>query len=408
MPPPRPIDFSAGMCLATGEYVDGEGRVVATAEAALSTGANSSTYVVIERLSSRGVSYEAPHPTGGSVSYFRDPRDFMTGGNRRHNGEARFAALQVIENLDAAGVCVDVQEVERAVHAELVHYKDNGLGQHNGNVPAEAWPAIVEEVTYQFSGRANRPGISGVTETSVLVHQWIDRHLEERFAGLDNERLRISLRAELRILFQRTLDGWGVTTLEDLADFFRHSVASDFEVEARAHVERRMAAVATNEAPAPVVVRTGWEEVLTDRLNDRAVYEALSRVDRVLADYYRTQISTSAQPVQTMSDLLARIALVHPETLEGALQAALAEGRPLTQMRERAIFELVARSAEARGSWRAEDATARPRMVASFETEVRRAERDGIERREEARPGREREEREARERRGRVEARPVH
>lgn len=414
MPPPRPIDFSVGMCLATGEYVDGEGRVVATAEAALSTGANSSTYVVNEGLSTRGVSYEAPHPTGGSVSYFRDPRDFMTGGNRHHNGEARFAVQQVLANLDEVGICVDSQEIERAVHAELVHYKDNGLGQRNGNVPAEAWPDIVEQVTFQFSGSLRRNLMVEVTETSALVHQWIDRHLEERFTGFDNERLRISLRAELRILFQRTLDGWGVTTLEDLADFFRHSVAMDFETEARAHVEARIevaVSAPTSAATDSLPASDPLNRFRSDPLYDRDFSQALDEIDhegrRGLARAFRT-LSPASRPLRNVGQFLDTVEALHPGLMDAIRSDFARHGISVEAVPWRILFEATARMAATDGTGRlrpAREAEFEGRLYLAAEFERRmNGERPGSEGRGGSEPARRYEER-GRERGHRVEGR---
>ncbi len=142
-----------------------------------------------------------------------------------------------------------------------------------------------------------------------------------------------------------------------------------------------------NGAGAPRVVRTGWEEVLTYSVNDRAIYDALAHVDRGLAEYYRANLSPAGRPVSTMGDLVEAMRSVNPGILEEALTSATMEGRPVSQVPERAIFEMVARSAEGRGNFTDGDPTVRMRMAERFEAEVRnRSGIDGTERPPEADP----------------------
>jgi len=432
MAPPNRIEDAGGSCLTTGEYIDARGRVTGYAAFEDPFALQTSLYSEAEASALPSLSTDAR----SAVGYFRNGRDLMTGGNRTHNNEARFAVGRVQAALDEFGVSVDPEEIERMVHQELVAFKDNSVGQRNGNVPPEAWPEIIEHVTIHFSRRGLQSMSVDVVETSALAHQWIDRYLDEQFSspenqdlwserGLDEvERLRFSLRTELRAAFQRALGNWGVSTLEDLDDMFRHGVAREFEEQARGVVSGRIvsmsvcsvdhgpfensspssvevtaAPVTTNAAPQPVigVVRTGWEEVLTDRVNDRAIYESLARVDRILAAYYREHVSPEINRVQSMSALLANIS---PQVASDALQALTAEGRSVTQARGLAIFELVARSAEARGEWHLDDPSSRPRLAAAFEADLRRSVNGGAERLDRD-VDRDREEREARERRDR-------
>ncbi len=132
-----------------------------------------------------------------------------------------------------------------------------------------------------------------------------------------------------------------------------------------------------NGAGAPRVVRTGWEEVLTYRVNDRAIYDALIQVDRGLAQYYRDNLSPVGRTVSTMGELVDATRSVNPALLDEALRSATLNGRPVSLVPERGVFEMVVRAAEGRGAFADGDPTARERMAARFETEVRS--RSGIE-----------------------------
>lgn len=148
-------------------------------------------------------------------------------------------------------------------------------------------------------------------------------------------------------------------------------------------------------SPPVPVARTGWEEVVTIRMNDRAVYDALARVNPGLAEFYRSEISTALSPAETMGDLVQRISLIDPTAVQEVMLLANREGRPVSQMVERAVFELVARGAILRGRWIESDPTIRPRLAVAFETDLRRSSVDGVERRE-VDPERARREREER------------
>lgn len=135
-----------------------------------------------------------------------------------------------------------------------------------------------------------------------------------------------------------------------------------------------------NGAGTPSVVRTGWEDVLrtNPQVNDTAIYDGLRAVDQGLADYYRMNISTSAEPVTRMSDLIVRISSLNPDALTQVLSIATREGRPVSQMLDHAVFELVAQSAEHNRAWTDGDPTRRETNVRTFETTVR--DRGGLER----------------------------
>lgn len=152
----------------------------------------------------------------------------------------------------------------------------------------------------------------------------------------------------------------------------------------------------------PHTVRTGWEDVVTYRVDGDSVYNALRQIDPGLAEYYRDRISPITSPVTTMGELLDRISVIRPEALQDALQMATREGQPISQMTERAIYEMVARSAEGERRWTDPDPTTRSRRAVEFETRSRNA--GGLDRndnrvdprREEERRERERLERERR------------
>ncbi len=151
------------------------------------------------------------------------------------------------------------------------------------------------------------------------------------------------------------------------------------------------------------VVRTGLEEVLTYPVSDRAVYDSLAGVDPGLARYYRDNLSPTAQRISTMAEL---VAAMDPPLVDEALRSATLSGRPVPQVPERFVFEMVARSAEGRGSFSDGDPTARERMATQFEREM--GSRRGIERTEgrpEVDPA-ERERLERERRRAPVEVRP--
>lgn len=221
----------------------GLGQVALSGETALtSIGASVVTAGTLE-LASLGRQPSLGQPLSVPPA-FREARDFMTGGNGGHNGEARWATDRVLRRLEEAGVCADPRQVQREVHAEVRHYKDNGLGQRNGNVPSEAWEEIIDHVAGRYLGRAS--SAANETTGNSTVHNWIDRHLEERFVRLNNEGLRLQLRTELRALFQRALANWGADDLGDIEEYFRHGVVGDFEAEASAYVEARIDSLSTD------------------------------------------------------------------------------------------------------------------------------------------------------------------
>lgn len=143
--------------------------------------------------------------------------------------------------------------------------------------------------------------------------------------------------------------------------------ADDF----RAVLDRRAGAESALQEAAPTPAGGAWNEVFDYRINDRAIYDALARIDRNLAEFYRAQISPVGSPVSTMSDLIARVSVLDPRILDESLGAATTGNRPLTQVAEHAVFELIQRTAEARGVARVADPTVRPRLVAQFEADLR-------------------------------------
>ncbi len=217
-----------------------------------------------------------------------------------------------------------------------------------------------------YQRQANLNMLAGRPQDPVRLSEGRAQEVVHRWAGLPEAD---------RDIYRRF--SWG----DGVGEYPRSFIESAFPPpQAQPPVPPRPVAPAPgNGAGAPRVVRTGWEEVLTHRINDRVVADALIALHQPgLFEYYRDQLSPLSGVVTNMSELLRRIP---PEVQERVLQWSTREmGRPVAQIPERVVFEMVVRSAEGRGAFTDGDATARERMAVRFEREVR--DRSGIERTE--------------------------
>jgi hypothetical protein len=312
---------------------------------------------------------------------------------------------------------VDPSVVRDWVHQELVHFKDNGGDQYNGNVSRSDWAEVIDHGVNRFAGRS-RESVRTV-ESSEGMHWRIEELIETEMMRPENaallsdpnlETIRSTLRTRLRAEFSGMLmNEWGSERLEDISDFLRSGIVADFEGRAQGIISNGISAsaVCTMADPVPAVpapavaLPSAWSEVLSRPVSGPAVSAALNSLDPRLAEYFEREISNAASPVTTMSELLERIRAVDPAILDQAAAAATAEGRPLTEMTERGIFELVTRAAQSRGNWSLSDPTRLADMSGRFERSLRASGSPSD------RPGsveaREREERERREAERRVE-----
>lgn len=132
-------------------------------------------------------------------------------------------------------------------------------------------------------------------------------------------------------------------------------------------------ATASNPAarPVPDVSANAWTEVLTHPVSAVDVRAALYAADPALAEYFEREISNALSPITTMSDLLLRISAMDPAILDQAAAAATADGRPLAEMTERGIFELISRAARSCGQWNPADPIRLADMPNLFERALR-------------------------------------
>lgn len=187
---------------------------------------------------------------GGTLALFGQPEDFMTGGNRSHNAEADYLVREIVKRVEASGGSIaNWGDVRDWVHNELIHFKNNGGNQRNGNVSRADWSEVIDHGVTHFSGRS-RSQIA-VVETTEDMHLRIEELIDQAFSdcgtgGLisasSEDFFRDQLRTQLRSDFAKMLmNEWGSENLEDISDFMRNGVVMDFEGRAEAIISRWLA-----------------------------------------------------------------------------------------------------------------------------------------------------------------------
>lgn len=233
----------SGLCTPDGDFEDAP-----TVDAPI--GAKANVYIA-----SASPKLALQEVTGGG-------RDFMTGGNRYHNGEAKFIVSQVVKRLQDVRIAIaDIGELERRVEQEIVHYKTNGLGQSNGNADKGTFSEIIENVFGMFTGRNQEPQsmYQNTEEAHELIESWIDAELEKpeylsvwkEGGPIAMEELRMHFRTNLRTeLDAEIMRSWGVERIEDIPADFRQDALLPLETKARDLFSRTAESAASLEAPA--------------------------------------------------------------------------------------------------------------------------------------------------------------